>query len=360
MQFKDIVGQRLLINHLTQIIDSGRVSHAQLFLGENGCGSLALAVAYAQYLNCSSRQHYGEGSDLRADSCGECPSCKKIQQLVHPDLHFVFPNISTAKDACSEAFEDQFREFALKYNFYADLEDWYNFLGAEKKQGTIRERDAANILRTLSMKPYESDYKVLILWMAEKMNISAANTLLKTLEEPTPNTVILLVAEEADQLLPTITSRAQLVKVNQIDDPTLIDGNYVKTCHFEQQGRDDFAGMFVTWMRQLFKLNMQNLSSWVDKMSALGREQQKLFLSYALDAIRACLLKNLAGVEMGRHWDFHDEKFNNSFPTMITPNNAQTIAEAISDAIYYIERNAYSKITFMQLSFNISKALKKR
>ena len=198
MRFKDIEGQRILINHLTEIIDSGRVSHAQLLLGPSSSGSLALAIAYAQYLNCENRQHYHGESDLRADSCGECPTCKKYQQLMHTDLHFVFPTATTSSASsspCSNEFIEQFRDFLNNYHQTGTEDQWYEHLGIEKKQGMIRERDVDNIVRELGLKSYEGSYKVLIMWMAERMNIVAANKLLKTLEEPTDRTVILMVAE---------------------------------------------------------------------------------------------------------------------------------------------------------------------
>ena len=210
MQFKDIIGQRPLINKLTQIIDSGRISHAQLFYGKNGYGSLALALAYAQYLNCENREHYNiidESTQLRADSCGVCPSCKKYQQLVHSDLHFIFPNTtvkSTDKDTSSKDYMAEFRSYMIENNLYARLEPFFEYLGVEKKQGYINVRDANEIIKVLNLKTYESKYKVMIIWMIEKLNISAAPKLLKILEEPTENTIFLLVSENQDKILATI------------------------------------------------------------------------------------------------------------------------------------------------------------
>ena len=180
MYFKDIVGQRELINSLTRIIDSGRISHAQLFLGKNGYGSLALALAYAQYLNCENRVHYpnvDEQTQLRADSCGKCPSCIKYQQLVHSDLHFVFPNTavkSTDKDVSSKDLMQEFRTYVLENNSYIRLEDFFEYLGVEKKQGAINVRDAAEINRILGLKTDEAKYKVMVIWRIEKRNTAAA------------------------------------------------------------------------------------------------------------------------------------------------------------------------------------------
>ncbi len=383
MQFKDVVGQRVLINRLTEIIDSGRVSHAQLLLGRNGYGTLPLALAYAQYLNCEHRVHYPEGSELRADSCGECPSCKKHQQMVHSDLHFVFPTTTNAKvkkESCSEDFQEEFRQFVTERNGYVTLEEWYAYLEVENKQGAIYVRDAKSIIDELSLKAYESAYKVVIVWMADLMRVDAANKLLKSLEEPAPRTLFLLIGERPEQLLSTIVSRTQLLRVGKIDDESLMrhlrknhpevsadlvaaaEGDVTEARRLVEQSEAEqtFARMFVTWMRQLFKLNMANLSAWVDEMATMGREQQKLFLRYAMDSLRACYLKSGAGVEQSYKLQFGDDKFNAAFPFMITPNNVERLEQAFTEAHHAIERNAYAKLVFMELSFRISKALKKR
>lgn len=352
MQFKDIEGQQVLANRLTEIIDSGRVSHAQMFLGPTASGSLAMAIAYAQYLNCTNRQHYGEGSALRADSCGECPNCKKYRQLMHTDLHFVFPNCATkrveSKHACANEFQEEFREFMDNHRQLGTEDLWYSHLDVENKQGIIRERDADNILKTLSLKSYEGGYKVLIIWMAERMNGECANTLLKTLEEPSEKTLILLVVENRDKMLSTIISRVQQVVV-----PDLGVG-------ISEEKKQQFAGMFVSWTRLLFKLNMYPLSEWVDKTAGLGREVQKQFLQYSLGAVRACFLKSVAGIELPGELEWGDERFNAMFPTMITVRNVEKMNEAINDAMFAIGRNSNPKITFMQLSFTMSKLIKNR
>ena len=351
MQFKDIEGQRILINHLTEIIDSGRISHAQLFLGPTTSGSLALALAYAQYLNCEHRQHYHGESDLRADSCGECPNCRKFAQLMHSDLHLVFPTATTTSvtsKPCADDFQGEFRDFLNEHHQLGSEDEWYAALGIDNKQGMIREKDADNIVRTLQLKSYEGGYKVLIVWMAERMNLDAANKLLKTLEEPSEKTLILLVAESRDRMLSTILSRVQQVVVPD-------QGGLFNT---ERQGT--FAQMFVSWMRLLFKLNMQQLSAWVDQTATLGRETQKQFLQYSQEALRACFLKTAAGIELNNELVFGDAKFDAAFPGMITPRNIEPMMDNINSALYAIERNANAKITFMQLSFRMSKFIKNR
>lgn len=352
MQFKDIEGQHFLANRLTEIIDSGRISHAQMFLGPTASGSLAMAVAYAQYVNCSNRLRYPQGAVLRADSCGQCPNCKKYAQLSHPDLHFVFPNATTTKvkseHVCSDEFQSEWREFLNKHNQLGTEDKWYAHLGIDNKQGMIRERDAANIVKALSLKPYEGGYKVLVIWLPERMNASSANELLKTIEEPTGQTLILLVAESRDKLLSTIISRVQQVVVPDLGG------------QMSDEKRQLFATMFVDWTRLLFKLNMYKLSAWVDETAKMGREGQKQFLQYAQEAIRACFLKSVGGIELPGELDWGDEKFNTFFPTMITVRNIEQMDRALTDMTYAIERNAHAKITFMQLSFTMSKLIKNR
>ena len=351
MQFKDIEGQFVLANRLTEIIEAGRVSHAQMFLGPTASGSLALAIAYAQYLNCEHRQHYPEGSELRADSCGHCPSCLKYEQLMHTDLHFVFPSATTASvtsKPCSDDFQEEFREFMNEHRQRGTEDEWYGCLGIENKQGMIRERDADNIVKALGLKAYEGGYKVLVIWMAERMNLDAANKLLKTLEEPTDRTLILLVSESRDRMLSTILSRVQQLTVPDLGG------------RLSAERQEVFARMFVSWMRLLFKLNMQPLSVWVDQTAALGRETQKQFLLYAESALRACFLQTAGGIRLEQDLQFGDEKFDASFPAMITPNNIEQMTQTLNNALYAIERNANAKITFMQLSFTMSKLIKKR
>lgn len=352
MQFKDIEGQRVLINHLTEIIDSGRVSHAQLFLGATASGSLALAIAYAQYLNCQNRHHYDGTGELRADSCGECPNCKRFQELGHPDLHLIFPYTNTdsikGSNISAEDFQGLFRDFLNQYHQTGLEEEWYAHLGIEKKQGIIRESDAENVVRHLSLKPYEGGYKTVIIWMPERMNITAANTLLKTLEEPFDKTLTLLVAESTDHMLPTVLSRVQQV---------VVPGTEYR---FKGEQREQYAAMFIDWMRMLFKLDMQKLSNWVDQIALWGREPQKHFLQFAQESLRACFLKTVSGLALEEELRFGDEKFDSAFPAMVTPNNVEQIERALTDAIYAIERNAHAKITFMQLSFTLSKAIKNR
>ena len=219
MQFKDIVGQEALKTKLIQTVKEGRISHAQLFLGNAGYGSLPMAIAYAQYVSCENRND--------TDSCGNCPSCHKYQKLIHPDLHFVFPvnstkSITSDKKPVSDHFINEWRSI-ISSDLYFTEQDWYETIGIENKQGIISANEADRIISKLSLKPYEAKYKIMIIWLPERLNIASANRLLKLIEEPPANTLFLLVSENAGQILRTIYSRAQQIKLSPIEDKPILD-----------------------------------------------------------------------------------------------------------------------------------------
>lgn len=366
MRFKDVVGQRLLINHLTEIIDAGRVSHAQMLVGKMGYGTLAIAMGYVQYLMCEHRVHYGEGSELRADSCGECPNCKKIEGLMHPDVHLYFPTTTTSRvkdKPCCIQFREDFNEFLKEKGWYVTINDWYQYSGAENKQGQYRELDAEEMVRTLGMKSYEGRQKVLLIWMPELMTLQVSNEILKSLEEPYDNTLIMLVAENTERMLQTVLSRVQTIGVHRITDAGLdesAEGDFIESQRL-LSGSEDMEGMremFVGWMRLLFKLKMDALSDWVENMAGLGRERQKAFLQYAMHAVRSCFGET-AGVAAA---DLRtgDERFDKMFPAMITVRNVEQIYENMNEALRSVGRNVNSKVLFMQLSFALSRHIKNR
>lgn len=338
MQFKDIVGQEDIARRLVSAIDSGRVSHAQMLLGDLSV-AMPMALAYLQYLCCGNKQG--------GEPCGQCPSCKKISQLQHPDLHLIFPNPPNGSTSVSCAdYQTQYRDFLLEKHGAGTLEEWHAFVGTDVKTSMIRERDAAHIVEVLSLKPYEGGWRMLIIWKPTSMNSAAANELLKTLEEPMPQTIILLVDDTDEGLLPTIKSRVQIVKLK----PTGIDRTAEENALF--------APLIVGWLRMLFKLKMRELAAQVDKMAALNRQQQKQMIAYSSTLMRDCFLNSAAALPctLGSG----DEKFDSQFPKMITVNNIALIEAALDEAMFAIERNANAKITLMELSFRMSKALKKR
>ena len=377
MQFKDVIGQEAVKQRLIQSVRENHVSHAQLFLGPAGSGKLPLALAYAQYILCPNR--------TATDSCGVCPTCQKVQKLVHPDLHFVVPTNTTKKvkdKPESDLFMEEWREFAVKNEGYFNDTDWYAFLDIENKQGYMSVRDAASLLRKLSMKAYEGEYKIVILWMAEKMRVDTANKLLKILEEPPEKTVFLLIAEDQEELLATIKSRTALMKVPAIEinkiqealverlgcDPQqahdaamISEGNWITACHSVQESEEHkfFFTTFQQWMRLCFRSAYSELIDFSNNIKSLGREKQKELLDYGLRIIRNALLfnNNLAEIVMLPD----DEKtFNSKFAPFVNPANLAQIAELFEEAIRHIERNGNAQIVFTDVSFKMIGLLKKK
>lgn len=372
MLLKDIVGQESVKNRLIQSVKDNRVSHAQLFLGSEGSGNLALAIAYAQYIACTNKQ--------AEDSCDTCPSCIKYNKLVHPDLHFAFP-ITTSKDAkVSTVLLPEWRE-AITENPYINLFQWYEHLGVENKQGIIGVEESAEILRKLSLMSYESEFKTMIIWAPEKMHLSAANKLLKILEEPPDKTLFILVTENEDQLLRTIISRTQLVKINKLSDTEiktalitkhqlaeqdaariayLADGNYnhalalMKESDSENFNFNTFSG----WMRLCFRNDVLKITTWANEMSSIGRERQKNFLAYGLNAFRECLIMNYGDQSIIRI-EGEELEFVKKFAPFINGGNCEELVAAFEKASLHIERNANPKILFLDLSIRCIDLLKK-
>ena len=377
MQFKDVIGQDAVKQRLIGSVRENHVSHAQLFLGPAGSGKLPLALAYAQYILCPNR--------TETDSCGVCPTCQKMQKLVHPDLHFVVPTATTKKvksNPESDLFMEEWREYVIQNQGYVDTSSWYTFLDVENKQGYMSVRDAASLLRKLSMKSYEGEYKIAIIWMAEKMRVDTANKLLKLLEEPPEKTVFLLIVEDQEELLATIKSRTALVKIpaietnavekalvehlhcqpNQAHDAAMIsEGNWITACHSVQDSEDHkfFFTTFQQWMRLCFRAAYSELIDFSNNIKSLGREKQKELLEYGLRIIRNSLLfnNNLAEIVMLPN----DEKtFNSKFAPFVNPANLAQIAELFEEAMRQIERNGYAPLIFTDVSFKMVGLLKKK
>ena len=377
MQFKDVIGQSSIKQRLIQSVRDNHVSHAQLFLGPAGSGKLPLALAYAQYILCPNR--------TETDSCGVCPTCQKMQKLVHPDLHFVVPTATTKKiksNPESDLFMEEWREYVIQNQGYVDTSSWYNFLDVENKQGYMSVRDAASLLRKLSMKSYEGEYKIAIIWMAEKMRVDTANKLLKLLEEPPEKTVFLLIAEDQEELLATIKSRTALVKIptietsavekalverlscppSQAHDAALIsEGNWITACHSVQDSEEHkfFFTTFQQWMRLCFRGNVTEIIDFSNNIKTIGREKQKELLEYGLRIVGNALLfnNNLAGMVM---LPDDDKKFNANFAPFVKPANLAQIVELFEEAMRQIERNGYAPLIFTDVSFKMVGLLKKK
>ncbi|MBA3900966.1 MAG: DNA polymerase III subunit delta [Bacteroidetes bacterium] len=376
MLFKDIIGQEALKKRLIQSVNDNRLSHGQLFTGPEGSGTLALSIAYIQYINCEAR--------TAEDSCGICPSCIKYNKLAHPDLHFVFPVTSTKAVTGTNIKSDDFilkwRE-AVVANPYLSINNWYEAMGVENKQGIINVNDSDEVVKKLSLKAYEAEYKAMIIWMAEKMNTQAANKLLKILEEPPDKTIFILISEQFGQLLATITSRTQLIKVNKIDDKDMIkhlvekqglseqnagqvtflaSGNFNLAKNIMSEGGEDdfFTSNFITWMRLCYGARVPDVMQWLDVISKAGREKQKSFFDYALEMVRECLLLNYSPDKGLNRINKNEAEFLKKFSPFIHGANCILITEELNKASYHIERNANPRILFLDLSLKLMKLLR--
>lgn len=381
MLFKDVIGLPHIKNHLTTTADRKRIPHAQLFTGNSGSGPLPMAIAYAQYIICNNS---GGENNTQAAACD-----LKFRNFSHPDLHFAFPvatNEKVKKHAVSSHFLAEWREF-LSANPYGSLYDWYQKLGIENKQGKIGVDEAQDIVKSLSLKAYEGGFKVMIIWMAEKMNTEAANKLLKLIEEPPNNTVFLLVAEDEEQIIQTIKSRCQRLHFPPLSEADIAenlmerekidgalarkiahqsDGSYTRASHLlkKDSGDEQFEAWFISWVRSAFKAKgnksaVLDLTAWSDEIAGLNRETQKNFLLYCLDFFRQALLMNYKANSLV-YLEPVTEKFKmENFAPYVHGNNILAITEAIENAIYHISRNGNSKIILTDLSIKLTRYLHK-
>ena len=385
MLFREIIGQEAVKQQLRASIREGRIPHAQLFTGISGIGKLQLALAYAQYLNCPHRTD--------DDSCGQCPTCLQFEHLQHPDLHFVFPIVKTdAGDTC-DAFLEPWREIILN-NHYFDLDDWYSALGVETKQSMIYEKESGEILRKLSLKSYGDGYKVMIIWQPEKMNASSANKLLKILEEPSAKTIFLLVSEHPEDLLSTIQSRVQTIRVPQLETRTIVaalmergmdatkaadiariaNGSYLAALkkadasEENQQELRDFIALFrdaytVGVLKDPQKKfdSLKRLRQWSLDMadSKVGREKQKHFLQYAQQQVRENYIRNMAQPEL--NYQMEDEReFSVKFAPFIHNSNVEAIMNQLDLAERQIEQNGNAKVIFFDLCLQMIVLIKRK
>jgi len=367
MQFKQIVGQDAIKQRLITSVKENRVSHAQLFLGPGGSGSLPLAVAYAQYLSCENK--------LEDDSCGECSSCRKYQKLMHPDLHFSYPFFAKHKDDTAITFIEQWRD-AFIANPYLSLDTWRGYLDAENKQANINIAECHQIIKKLSFKPFESAYKILILWLPEYLD-KEGNALLKIIEEPQPNTLFILVAQNQDQILNTILSRTQLIKIpplgyeeikthlvdqhNQTEDLAaeiayLSNGSLTEALTMLEYDNKGYHQQFVQWLRLCFANKGLEVMSFVDQASKMGRENQKNFLRYGISFLRECCLL-LSGAGSLVHLPAQELETAQKMTAVMIVDEAAAIITELEKAHYHVERNGNPKILFLDVSLQIIKIL---
>jgi len=377
MLFKEIVGQESLKNRLVQTVRENRVSHAWLFFGPEGSGVLPLALALARYILCTNRGEF--------DACGVCHSCNKVNKYIHPDLHFTFPVNKTRevdKDGpvVSDDFIADWRSFLLNQP-YGRVTQWYDAIGLENKQGIINTDESKRLAGKLNLKPFESDYKVAIIWQPEKMNDQAANKLLKLLEEPPPNTIFILAGENPDQLLTTIRSRCAQVKIPRISDSSLyhelaekhhvnqqkstdivrlVSGNYLRA--MELMSEEEEAGSNFTRFRYMMQLcygkKIPELVKFAEEMAGLTRERQKAFLEYGLRSIRENLALhfNSPGIQ---YITSEEQEFVSRFARFITGENVESIIHELSSAISDIERNGNGRMIFLDMVLKLAGLIKR-
>ena len=372
MRFSDIIGQETEKRQLRQAVSEGRIPHAQLFVGPAGVGKLALALAYAQYISCPNRDEH--------DSCGTCPTCLQFNKLQHPDLHFVFPIIKGDEGDVCDAFADKWRGLLTEQRYF-DIDDWYRVLGAETKQGMIYEKESAEIMRKLSLKSFSGGYKIMIIWQPEKMNVTCANKILKLLEEPPTKTLFLLVSEHPEQLLSTILSRVQEVRVPRLGEADIAaglqtvyswlsdqeaktvahmaNGSYLAALKIMSESEESkgYFDDFVALMRNAWLVGQKKdysallkLRQWSNDMadSKVGREKQKAFLQYAQRQIRENYIYNFHCADMNYQTEA-ESQFSSKFAPFIHDSNVEKMMNELGKAEQQIAQNGNAKIIFFDL-----------
>jgi len=373
MKFADIIGQAQIKKQLTDIVASGRISHTMLFTGPKGTGKFPLALAYAQYLLCD--------NPSETDSCGECPSCKRVESLEYPDLHLIYPTIkkkSTDKPK-SEDFIALFREM-FKGKPYFSYIDWIQQLNAENKKAGIFVSENESLMHKLSLKSYGGKYKIFIIWMLEKVNMETANKLLKALEEPPEKTIFLLISDHTELILPTILSRAQLLRTQMLKSSEIeeglirhfklepseankfavyADGNFNKAASLIQNSDaiDDNLEKFAFFFREAYRFNIEEIDKAVNQFKSMSRDTIIEFLQYSLFIVRNNMALNQQLDKLVKLTD-EEREFSAKFSQLITPHRAQILASEIEEAVFHINRNVSTRIVMFDLAIKIHEGLK--
>ena len=367
MFFKDVIGQEEAKQRLIREAKEGKIAHARLFCGPEGIGKLPLAIAYARYLSCNNP---GE-----KDACGICPSCVKFNKLAHPDLHFVFPVIKKkSKDTVSDDFITEWREL-LSQTPYFNLNIWLEEMGAENQQAQIYVKESDEIIRKLSLKSSQGGYKIMIIWLPEKMNVECSNKLLKLLEEPPSQTIFLLVSEEPDMLLTTIQSRTQRFALYGIEEKYITEklqsqyglqerdaisighrseGNFLKaleSIHLNEENKL-FFDLFVSLMRLSYQRKIREMKQWSETLAAMGRERQKHFLSYCQRLVRENFMFNFQDPSL-TFMNEEEQNFSKRFAPYINEKNVMGIMDELSEAQRHIEQNVNARMVFFDFSLKM-------
>ncbi len=377
MLFKEIKGNLEIKNQLILGVKNKRISQSQIFIGEKGNAKLALALAYAQYLNCENKKNN--------DSCNSCNTCVKYKKLLHPDLHIFFPTIKTnkIKNPTSKNYLNKWIE-VVKKNPYISLGYWVDSFENENKTGkqaVIYKSEIEEMHKILALKKYESKYRIMLIWMPEKMNLEASNKLLKTLEEPPEKTIFLLVSEDRFSLLKTIKSRVQLIKTPAFTTKEIVDYLEEKNNVFDDIGtlekitNSDLGEIiqiqknkikttniflnFSNWMRLIYKKDIQEISKWTEEISRIGRKNQRLLCLYTLKMIRESIMYSFSNKKLLKT-NQKETEFISNFFVFIHEKNRYEIIKKIDETIKAISRNANSKILFFELSLQLMVLLKRK
>lgn len=367
MRFQDIPGLHTTKKQLSQAVLTQHIAHAQLFHGPNGGAQLAMALAFTSFLFCTDKQ--GE------DSCGQCPSCQKVQRGVHPDLVFMFPTVTTkkVKEAESDVFLPEWRKFLLD-SPYRTLPEWLGAMGAEgNKQGNIPVEETRKLLPKISLKPFEAPFKVVLIWHPESLNLSSGNALLKTLEEPPASTLFFLVCADAQKLLTTILSRTQRIAIQAVDESDLAnfltqkegidldraqnlansaEGNIAWALEKAKTENLSTSTWFADWMRAVYSKNLSKLATLADQYDALQKEEQKGLLEYALHIFRQCLYQIADAPSLIKALE-KERGFITNFSKTLNRESIERISELLSTAYYHLERNGRAKMIHLDLSLQI-------
>jgi len=402
MQFKNVIGQQEVKNRLKGLVERNRLSHALLFLAKDGAGGLPLAIAFAQYVLCEKANPKEKAGAISLfeeekpavkisleDSCGECASCRKVQQLIHPDLHFSYPALKRDNRhdrVLSTDYIAEWRQF-VKERPYGNVTDWIDFLkenskskieSPANKQGNITVHECEDISRKLSLKAFESRHKVLVMWMPEFLG-NEGNRLLKLIEEPPPDTLFIFVAESEDAILPTILSRTQLVKIpslsNQEVENELIEtfdmapesaasiaaiseGNFREALQLMKSPEEDYEGKIREWLNVTLKNNVNNQLKWIDEISRFGREKQKQFLKYFVHLLeQAIRVRYLNENDLGSV-PSNERDFGIRLNNLCGLEAQQEMISELEKCVYYIERNAHAKMLFHSLTIRMFHIIK--
>jgi DNA polymerase-3 subunit delta' len=374
VQFKDVIINPKVTKLLLKGVKSDRVSHAQMFLGPEGSGKLPLAIAFSQYLLCD--------NPSPKDSCGECPNCQKVSSLTHPDLHFVYPIVISKTDhvASSDDVRADWNAIVQKQKYF-NVDTWLDKLDSPGKNPIIGVEESRNINKKLSLKAYGDKYKIMIIWLPERMNGQAANKMLKLLEEPPEKTIFLLVCDSAEYILPTIISRTQIINIPSMDIEeitkyiskqygvekaiaeslaALSQGNIVEAINAVEGDKNHhiYFELFVKLMRSAYAANPNELISVAEEVAALDKEKQKNFVRYGLHIFRESIIMNYM---KGQLLNLRNEEkaFLQKFAKFINNQNISELIEEFDLAHFHLERNANSKILFTDLVIKLTKLVRK-